>query len=170
MRAIAVILVLSSMTGMARADTNYSLDPAQGREGKVVSLRVDETERQCFSAGPPEILREGAVIKVRFEIEDFIPPGNPPGVCPPYRVTPRFHSLGTFAPGNYVVEVTTCSNSPPPPCRVEATLDLSVFGSSGTRFAVPTLSSAAALLLAFAVVTIGAVISKAASAAPDTRA
>lgn len=158
MRAIALTLMLFGMAGVARAETIYTLDPTQGRNGEIVSLRIDETDGQCFPAGQPEILRDGTTVRVRFEIEDFNPPGTPPGVCPPYRVTPRFHALGSFAPGNYVVEVTTCSNSPPPPCRVEATLNLSVFGSSGARFTVPALSSALVILLALAVVGIGAVV------------
>ena len=157
MRAMALILMLLAMSGVASAATVYTLDPAQSRDGQLVNLRIDETDEQCFSAGEPEILRDGTTVRVRFEIEDFIPPGTPPGVCPPYRVTPRFHSLGVFTPGNYVVEVTTCTNSPPPPCRVETTLNLSVLGSSGTRFTVPTLSGAIVTLLAFAVIAVGAV-------------
>ena len=36
-----------------------------------------------------------------------------PPPCPTERVTPRLHSLGVFASGNYTVEVSICADAPP---------------------------------------------------------
>lgn len=157
MRAIALMLMLFGMAGAARADVVFTLDPTRGQNGQIVNLRVDETDEQCFPAGDPGVVRDGNTVRVRFDMEDFLPPGTPDGVCPAYRVTPRFHPLGTFASGNYTVEVTTCSNPPiGPPCRVEATLNLSVFGSNGT-FTIPTMSVATAIAMVVAMVMVGLV-------------
>jgi uncharacterized protein (TIGR03382 family) len=63
-----------------------------------------------------------------------------------------------FTSGHYEVEVTTCSNPPPPlpECTLQATLPLTVIGNSGTAFTVPTLSGAVTIGLAFAAMVLGA--------------
>ena len=159
MHNFALIVMLFLMAGVARAEWSFTLSPTQSQQDGVVNLRVEDTDFQCFSSGVPEVVRDGTTIRVRYEIEDFIPSGTPPGICPVYRVTPRLDSLGTFATGHYTVEVRTCSNPTPPdpPCRVETTLSLTVLGVAGTRFTVPTLSGAVWILLVCAVMVIGAV-------------
>ena len=156
-RAIASMLVLIVMAGEARAEYVYALDAPQVLAGQEVNLRFDETDFHCFNSVFPTVFREGNTVSVTFGFTDAIPPGTP-GTCPPTWVSPRSVSLGTFAPGNYTVEVTGCSNPTPPApsCEVQATLNLTVFGSSGARFTVPTLSGAAVIFLAFVVMALGA--------------
>lgn len=158
MRAVTVMLLLG-IAGVARGEVVFTLGSPQSIAGQIVNLRVDETDFHCFSATTPEVILDGATVRVRYEIEDFTPPGTPPGTCPAYRVTPRLDSLGAFAPGSYTVEVTTCSNPvpPTPPCAVRATLDLIVFGTKGARFTVPTLSAWAAISMAAVMLLAGAV-------------
>lgn len=161
MRAIAWMLLFFGMAGAARAEWVFTLDPSQGQNGGVVNLRVEDTEDQCFNASEPLVQRNGNTITATYGIEDFQPPGTPEGVCAGYRVTPRLDSLGAFATGNYTIEVVTCSNpAVGPPCVTQATLNLSVFGSTGQRLTVPTMSGAIVILLVFAVIAIGALAPK----------
>jgi hypothetical protein len=161
MRSIALLLMFFGMAGAAQAEWVFTLDPMPAQNGQAVNLQVADTDFHCFPAGDPAVVRDGNTMRVTFEIEDFTPPGTPDGVCPAYRVTPRLHSLGTFATGNYVVEVETCSNPPAgPPCTSRASLNLSVFGATGERFTVPTLSGAVVIGLMLAVMVIGAVFQR----------
>jgi hypothetical protein len=149
--------VFFGTAGATRAEWVSTLEPPQSRDGGVVTLRVEDTEDQCFNAGDPLVQRNGNAIKAAYGIEDFQPPGTPAGVCPGYRVTPRLDSLGAFATGNYTIEVVTCSNPAiGPPCVTQTTLNLSVFGSTGQRLTVPTMSGAIVILLVFAVLATGA--------------
>jgi hypothetical protein len=157
MRTTILLLLLLGLACPAMAQTVFSLDPAQAMAGETVNLRVDDPFG-CFSGGLPEIVRDGSVVAVRFYIDDSVPPGG----CPPTWMTPRTHSLGTFTPGIYEVRVTTCTNAPPtlPPCELHTSLTLTVFGSSGTTFTVPTLSDVATLGLVLLMMTMGVLVAR----------
>jgi hypothetical protein len=157
MRTIVILCLLLGMSGAARAERIFLLEPPTVHAGAIVNLYVDETEDHCFSALQPFVLRDGNLVTVRFEIADFNPPGTPPGTCPPDRVTPQRHSLGVFAPGQYEVQVIACANPPPPlpECVLQATLPLTVLGVRETRFTVPALSADIAIALAVALMAIG---------------
>lgn len=152
MRKTLLAVSLLGASAGARAEWLFSLVPARGSEGTSIALRVEDTDSHCFPAAAPNVVREGDRVLVRFEIEDFIPSGTPPGTCPAYRVTPREHSLGPFARGRYEVQVTTCSNPTPPtpPCTLRATLPLVVNARAPAPFTVPALSGPAALAAALA--------------------
>ena len=144
MRAIVLTMLLTAASPSAvRAQWSFSLDPAQASEGQAVNLRVDDPSG-CTPFGVPALVRGDASVTATFVVDDSVLPGG----CPAAAVTPRIHSLGTFAPGSYEVDVVVCSNSPlPPPCTVRATLALSILGAQGTRIAIPTLSATAAIAL-----------------------
>ena len=158
MRAIPLMLFLMALAGPAHAEWRFALDSAQVRSGDGVRLRVEDSDFQCFPAGVPEVLREGATVRVRYELEDFLPAGTSPGTCPGYRVTPRFDALGSFAPGQYLVEVRTCGNPPSgPSCTLRAALNRGVFGANERRFTVPALADPVALGLVLALAAVGLV-------------
>lgn len=147
MRTVLVVLMLFGLVDQASAQWTFSLEPATARAGKIVTLRVDD-DSGCFEVDNPIVERDGSTITVRGTIDDSIPPGTPPGTCPPQWASPRFFSLGTFAPGNYQVQAVLCFNAPPPDeCQLQATLPLTVVGPSGT-FTVPAASWRALFLLA----------------------
>ena len=147
MRAF-VFALLALCASEVAAQSTYTLEPAQARAGDAVTLRIDNPAG-CILVSPfgINVSRTGDVIAVEMQQTDTVP-------CPPEWATPRFVALGTFESGNYQVEVTTCTNSPPPdpPCRLRATLPLTVFGVSSTTFTVPAVSwgALATLLVAIA--------------------
>lgn len=148
MRATVVMLMLLGTSGMARADWQFTLDPPVAQDGDLVNLRVANPPSDCTPFAIPAVVREGNTVRVSFEINDSIPPGP----CPADRMAPRLHSLGTFALGTYVVEVSTCSNAPGgPSCTRHATLNLLLLGSDGRVLAVPVTNWPALVLLAMAV-------------------
>jgi hypothetical protein len=152
MRAIALMLMLFGMADAARAQWDFTLDPPQAQDGGAVSIVVNDATGCFQSDGFSTIVRDGNTVTATAWIDDSIPPGTPPGTCPPQWVTPNHFSLGTFTTGSYEVRVVICTNSPAPePCATEATLQLLVFGAGGTRFSVPTLSSAVMILLVFSI-------------------
>lgn len=156
MRGIFLFVVLlASCLEEAQAQTTFSLDPAQAVAGEIVTLRLDDATG-CFPANLPTIVRSGSTVTFRAHINDSIPPGVPPGGCPPEWVTPRFFSLGPFTPGHYTVEAIICTNSPgPDPCALDDTLQLHVSGSAVARFTVPALSVPMVVGMAFAMMLIG---------------
>jgi hypothetical protein len=154
MRTMTAMVMLFGMSGAARAEWTFTLDPPQGQEGQNVSLRIDNQPVGCTLFGmPTSMVRDGNTVRVSFEVDDGILP--PP--CLPERVAPRLQPLGSFAAGNYTVEVSICVNAPVPPfCSVHTTLELSVFGSTGQRFTVPALSAVAAICLVFLMMAVAA--------------
>ena len=157
MRAICFLFLIVGI-GQAQAQWSFTLDPASPAiAGQEIAVRIDEPFG-CFPANIINVTRDGASVGGVAHIED----ASPPGPCPVTWVTPRFVSLGTFAPGHYEVRVTACTNAPPPlpECELRTTLALAVFGVSGTAFMVPTLSEAMMTGLAFAVIVIGAFMAR----------
>jgi hypothetical protein len=149
MRVIGLLLLLG-LAETSTAQTVYSLDPPSPvAAGQEVALRIDSA-LGCFHSNLIEVTRNGEHVNVVAEIEDTIPPEG----CPPAWLTPRFVPLGTFAAGQHEVGVTMCTNAPPPlpECALQTILRLTVFGRSGSVFAVPALSSATmiGLMIAFA--------------------
>ena len=145
MRVIALMLRLFGMAGAAHAQLTFTLDPPQGQNGGVVNVRVDDVDGCSHTDGFSTVVRNGNAVTATAWIDDSVPPGG----CPPAWMTPQFFPLGTFATGNYTVEIVVCVNAPVP-CSVQATLDLSVFGSSGQRFTVPAAGWPVLVLLAVA--------------------
>jgi hypothetical protein len=158
MRAIGFFLLLLGVSE-AQAQWSFSLDPASTviAGGQEVALRIDEAGG-CFLSNIINVTRDGSTIAVVANIEDTIPVTG----CPPAWLTPRFVSLGTFTPGLYEVQVTVCTNPPPPlpECQLQATLPLTVLGVSGTKFTVPTMSGTVAVGLAFALMAIAALVAR----------
>lgn len=150
MRAPILLLLIAALSPIANAQTTFTLQPAQTMEGEAVDLRTDDPSG-CVFAPQIDMERAGDLVTVEIHETDA-------GPCLPEWATPRFVPLGTFTLGTYQVKAFLCGNAPPPEpeCQLRATLALTVFGSIGTRFIVPVLSSAVMLGLAFAAMVLGA--------------
>ena len=152
MRSIMLLLLAAfAPAAMAGGTTTYSLVPASVAVGSEVGFRIDSSDG-CFLAESHTVTRNGSQVEMRIVQTDQLP-------CLPSQMTPIIYSLGTFAAGVYEVSVVVCVNAPDP-CSIRATLPLTVFGSDGVLFTVPTLSDALMIALAFAITVIGALMSR----------
>jgi hypothetical protein len=149
MRTIFLLLMLSAL-GPCLAQPTFTLQPSPALSLEPVSLRIDNSSG-CYPATSIGVERTGDVVGVTAQLTDA-------GNCQAEFPTPRFVDLGTFPPGTYQVQVTQCTNAPPPlpECALQAMLPLTVFGSSGAVFTVPALSGAVALSLVLLMMGMGA--------------
>lgn len=138
MRALLLFLAFA---GAAHGQTTFTLQPARAQGGQAVALRMDDPSG-CVPAPQIDVERQGNIVNVEVQLTDA-------GPCLPQWATPRLIPLGTFTPGIYEVRAILCANAPPPEpeCALDSTHPLRVFGTTGTRFTVPTLSTWAAILL-----------------------
>lgn len=153
MRAIFLLLILS-LSGSCLAQTTFTLQPSSALATQPVTLRIDDGFG-CYPATQIDVERSGNVVDVTAWLTDA-------GNCQLEFPTPRFVGLGGFSAGTYLVQVTQCSNPPPPlpQCTLQATLPLTVYGVSESTFTVPALSSMAAIGLALVLMTFGALFAR----------
>ena len=127
-----LLICLMAIAPCVVAQASFSLQPASARAGEEVQFRLD-SQSGCYPVPLIEVDRV-ANLRVNVHVTDTAP-------CLPEWNTPRFASLGTFAPGIHSIDVFLCGNSPPPEpeCEYQRTLELLVAGADGVHRPIPAL-------------------------------
>ncbi len=128
---------LFASVASAGTDT-FSLQPSTVLAGDEVLFRIDSSDG-CFLAESHSVTRNGSQVEMRITNTDVLP-------CTPAQMTPILYSLGNFTAGTYQVSVVVCVNAPNP-CSVRTTLPLTVLGVTTEVATIPTVSTAALILL-----------------------
>lgn len=147
MRVLLAILLLAASLPCAAANPYgyvFTLTPDPVLSGSQLGVTIQTTEPQCLPL-PPTInpLVEPGLIRVVIPSSDgcFLVP-----------VETRNYTMTAPPPGFYLFRFVVCGANPPPGsnsdgCFTVEEQNLTVFGTSGTRFTVPAVSAWAAILL-----------------------